>query len=82
MQGVGGGGLFALSEIVVADIVTLRERGKYSGLISAVRETFPFKQPSGFSSHVQIVGLGACFGAGAHHRWGICHLGKLAVALL
>jgi EmrB/QacA subfamily drug resistance transporter len=35
-QGLGAGGLGALSQIVMADILSPRERGKYSGLFGAV----------------------------------------------
>ncbi len=35
-QGVGAGGLAALSQIVMADIISPRERGKYAGLFGAV----------------------------------------------
>lgn len=35
-QGLGAGGLTALSQIVMADIISPRERGKYMGLFSAV----------------------------------------------
>lgn len=35
-QGLGAGGLTALSQIVMADIISPRERGKYTGLIGAV----------------------------------------------
>lgn len=34
VQGVGGGGLVALTYVIVTDIVTLRERGKWFALIS------------------------------------------------
>lgn len=36
IQGLGAGGLTALGQIVMADIVSPRERGKYMGLIGAV----------------------------------------------
>lgn len=36
LQGVGTGGLMALVQIIMADIVSPRERGKYMGLIGAV----------------------------------------------
>ncbi|PWW75666.1 MFS general substrate transporter [Tuber magnatum] len=34
IQGIGGGGIISLTEIVVTDIVPLRERGKYFGFLS------------------------------------------------
>ncbi|KAK2758750.1 hypothetical protein FQN54_003440 [Arachnomyces sp. PD_36] len=36
IQGVGGGGLIALTEIVVTDLVPLRLRGQYFGIISSM----------------------------------------------
>jgi EmrB/QacA subfamily drug resistance transporter len=36
IQGIGAGGLFALSFIIIGDIVSPRERGKYQGLFGAV----------------------------------------------
>ncbi|MFT2817196.1 MDR family MFS transporter [Leifsonia sp. A12D58] len=36
MQGLGGGGLAALSQIIMADIISPRDRGKYAGLFGAV----------------------------------------------
>ncbi|KAH3393315.1 hypothetical protein KXW79_002947 [Aspergillus fumigatus] len=36
IQGVGGGGLIALSEVIVTDLVPLRLRGQYFGILSAM----------------------------------------------
>jgi EmrB/QacA subfamily drug resistance transporter len=36
LQGLGGGGLAALSQIIMADIISPRDRGKYAGLFGAV----------------------------------------------
>ncbi|CAG8505430.1 2504_t:CDS:2 [Ambispora leptoticha] len=35
ISGLGGGGMFSLCMIIIADIVPLRERGKYMGIIGA-----------------------------------------------
>ena len=34
IQGVGGGGILALTYVIVTDLITLKERGKWFGLIS------------------------------------------------
>ncbi|KAF7340295.1 Iron permease [Mycena venus] len=34
VQGLGGGGIISLTQIIVADLVSLRERGSFNGLIS------------------------------------------------
>ncbi len=36
LQGVGGGGLIALTEILVTDLVPLRQRGQWFGIINAM----------------------------------------------
>ncbi|KAJ5900016.1 hypothetical protein N7495_004760 [Penicillium taxi] len=36
IQGVGGGGILALSEVIITDIVPLRWRGQYFGILSAM----------------------------------------------
>jgi EmrB/QacA subfamily drug resistance transporter len=36
VQGVGGGGLMILSQVIIADVIPARERGKYGGFIGAV----------------------------------------------
>ncbi|KAJ5238343.1 hypothetical protein N7468_002962 [Penicillium chermesinum] len=36
LQGSGGGGIIALSEVIVTDLVPLRLRGKYFGILSAM----------------------------------------------
>ncbi|KAF8161653.1 major facilitator superfamily domain-containing protein [Crassisporium funariophilum] len=36
IAGAGGGGIISMSQIVISDIVSLRERGKYQGIIGAV----------------------------------------------
>ncbi|KAF9297457.1 hypothetical protein BGZ74_009822 [Mortierella antarctica] len=36
LTGIGAGGIFSLSNIIIADLVSIRDRGKYQGFISAI----------------------------------------------
>ncbi|KAL8981523.1 MAG: hypothetical protein Q9205_003714 [Flavoplaca limonia] len=58
-QGIGGGGLIALTEIVVADLVPLRSRGQWFGLISAMWALGSVSGPI----------IGGAFAQGGHWRW-------------
>lgn len=58
LQGVGGGGIIALSEIIVTDIVPLRLRGNYFGILSAMWSIGSVTGPilgGGFSENVTWV---------------------------
>lgn len=36
LQGVGGGGVVALNEILITDLIPLRERGKWLGVLNSI----------------------------------------------
>ncbi|OJD12889.1 hypothetical protein AJ78_06585 [Emergomyces pasteurianus Ep9510] len=74
IQGVGGGGLIALTEIVITDLIPLRERGTYFGLLSVMWSIGSVTGPilgGGFSQNVSwrwifyinfpFIGVGAVF---------------------
>ncbi|GAC96561.1 major facilitator super [Pseudozyma hubeiensis SY62] len=54
IQGLGGGGIHAMCEIIMSDLTTLRERGLYFGLIALVFAVAGFAAPvlgGAFSEH-------------------------------
>ena len=58
LQGVGGGGILVLTEIIVTDIVPLRLRGQYFAIISAMWSIGSVVGPilgGGFSENVNWV---------------------------
>jgi MFS family permease len=60
LQGVGGGGIAVLSEVVVTDLVPLRLRGNYYGILSAMYSLGSVLGPilgGGFSENVTWVRL-------------------------
>lgn len=36
VAGAGGGGIISMAQIIISDVVSLRERGKYQGLIGGI----------------------------------------------
>lgn len=74
IQGMGGGGLIILSQAIVADIVSPRERGKYMGIMGAAFAVSSVAGPL----------LGGWFTEGPGWRWGLwinVPLGLIAVVL-
>lgn len=64
LQGVGGGGLIALTEILVTDMVPLRQRGQWFGVISAMWSVGSVTGPivgGAFAQSVSWVGHGASY---------------------
>ena len=58
IQGIGGGGIIALCEIVVTDLVPLRLRGQYFGIISGMWSVGSVTGPilgGGFAQNVSWV---------------------------
>jgi len=66
LQGIGGGGIVPMVQTTVADMVTPRERGRYSGYIGAVFALATVSGPLIGGLLVDMPGLGwrACFYVG------------------
>lgn len=74
VQGIGGGGLMILSQAIIADVVPVRERSKYMGIMGAV---------FGISSVAGPL-LGGWFTEGVGWRWAFwinIPLGVVAIVL-
>ena len=74
IQGLGGGGLMILSQAIIADIVSARERGKYMGLMGAAFAVSSVAGPL----------LGGWFTESLTWRWGLwinVPLGILAIVM-
>lgn len=77
IQGIGGGGIIALINIIIGDIVSLQDRGKYSGWIGGVW---------GIASVIGPL-LGGAFTDAGHSGWRWCFfinlpLGAIALAII
>ena len=60
IQGIGGGGIIALTEVIVTDLVPLRQRGAYFGIMSGMWSLGSVLGPivgGGFSQNVTWVSL-------------------------
>ena len=61
LQGIGGGGLIVLTEIIVTDLVPLRLRGQYFGIISGMWSIGSVTGPIVGGAFAQNVSWVCCF---------------------
>ncbi|KAF7363190.1 MFS drug transporter [Mycena venus] len=61
LAGAGGGGLVSMSQIVISDIVSLRERGKYQGIISGGMSSVVDAKFDAHGTHT-VIAIGYCLG--------------------
>ncbi|KAF9420375.1 hypothetical protein BGZ94_009153 [Podila epigama] len=61
LTGVGAGGIFSLSNIIIADLVSIRDRGKYQGFISAIFAISALIGPVAGGAFVDKVSWRWCF---------------------
>jgi MFS family permease len=76
VQGIGGGAILSLVMIVVSDVVSLRERGKYQGILSIFTGERPSSSPRLPDDYKALSnGLGPLIGGS---RWVVHAAAKLA----
>ena len=88
MQGTGGGALQALTQIIISDLIPLRERPLYNGLIGlSVYNYFPATKKLTFSRTWGVafgVGpvVGGAFAQRGLWRWLFCELTSLHLLIV